>query len=303
MADPFSIIAGTAGLADVCIRLGKLLKDAREDFQNTDHELSKLEARISAVKGTIEQVGKLYHASVQRLETVDQQAESSHWRTTGVNLEGCRKVIDQLERLITAVVGEKTTHPKTYQFRKYLRLLSKEKDFALLQDELQSYNGFLQTNLTSTALLVSALGIICLVDRLIYSSLYTTDLASQRSVLNDLQTEIKLLREINESRLGQLVRFPRISTHAMLTHMERDSTVASAENVLSIRSLNEHFDPPRAVSSMFTGRSEELDKLKQAVLEKSTNASPEQKRFVVYGPPGSGKTEFCCKFASENKHR
>ena len=28
-----------------------------------------------------------------------------------------------------------------------------------------------------------------------------------------------------------------------------------------------------------------------------------QKRFVVFGLGGSGKTQFCCKFASDNKQR
>lgn len=128
-------------------------------------------------------------------------------------------------------------------------------------------------------------------------------MAPRISAISDLQTEIKFLRTANESTLEQLVCRQEFIRHAMLTHAKRDSTIASAEKVLSIRSLNEHFDPPRAVSSLFTGRLEELDKLKQAVFEKSAHESSVQKRLVVYGPPGSGKTEFCCKFASDNKHK
>ena len=33
MADYFSVIAGAAGLADVCIRLAKFLKEAKDGFQ------------------------------------------------------------------------------------------------------------------------------------------------------------------------------------------------------------------------------------------------------------------------------
>lgn len=31
--------------------------------------------------------------------------------------------------------------------------------------------------------------------------------------------------------------------------------------------------------------------------------SPIHKRFVIFGLGGSGKTQFCCKFASDNKQR
>jgi signal recognition particle GTPase len=68
--------------------------------------------------------------------------------------------------------------------------------------------------------------------------------------------------------------------------------------------LNKHFDIPHAVSSMFTGREKLLEELGNAL---NVSASPEghnsQKRFVVQGLGGSGKTEFCCKFAQDNRQK
>ncbi|KJX99942.1 hypothetical protein TI39_contig346g00004 [Zymoseptoria brevis] len=65
---------------------------------------------------------------------------------------------------------------------------------------------------------------------------------------------------------------------------------------------NEHFDTPQAVSSIFTGFVTQLESLHRSLFEEPQSTTS-QKRFVIHGPPGSGKTEFCCKFASENKHR
>jgi signal recognition particle GTPase len=55
---------------------------------------------------------------------------------------------------------------------------------------------------------------------------------------------------------------------------------------------------------MFTGREKLLEELGNAL---NVSASPEghnsQKRFVVQGLGGSGKTEFCCKFAQDNRQK
>ena len=83
-----------------------------------------------------------------------------------------------------------------------------------------------------------------------------------------------------------------------------DNAVRSAQNVVPLASLNQHFYTPQTVSSIFTGRATNLDILRHCLLTPGpTNRLHAQKRFVVYGLPGSGKTQFCCKFASGNKQR
>lgn len=86
--------------------------------------------------------------------------------------------------------------------------------------------------------------------------------------------------------------------------LKLDNAVRSAQNVMPLASLNKHFYTPQTVSSVFTGRATNLDILRDCLLAPaSTNQLHSQKRFVVYGLPGSGKTQFCCKFASDNKQR
>ncbi|KAL8669814.1 MAG: hypothetical protein Q9168_005618 [Polycauliona sp. 1 TL-2023] len=56
---------------------------------------------------------------------------------------------------------------------------------------------------------------------------------------------------------------------------------------------------------IYTGRKGYLDGLKHAFdsAHVSSEEVPTHKRFVVFGLGGAGKTQFCCKFASDNKQR
>ncbi|KAL8856665.1 MAG: hypothetical protein Q9178_006732 [Gyalolechia marmorata] len=81
-----------------------------------------------------------------------------------------------------------------------------------------------------------------------------------------------------------------------------DTVVRSARSVVPLASPNKHFSTPQTVSSIFTGRQSELDTLRNCILEsKPVQEGGIQRRFVIYGLPGSGKTQFCCKFALDNR--
>ena len=66
---------------------------------------------------------------------------------------------------------------------------------------------------------------------------------------------------------------------------------------------NEHYYPPRAVSIDFTGQTEVMRQMEAAFNPKTLPSTTGQKRFVLHGVGGSGKTEMACKFAQDNKHR
>ena len=82
------------------------------------------------------------------------------------------------------------------------------------------------------------------------------------------------------------------------------NSINSAQAVASMIPLNQHFDLPQTVSSIFTGRDLQLKELKH-MLDVATpqQHSHSQKRFVIYGLGGSGKTQFCCKFAQDNREQ
>ena len=60
---------------------------------------------------------------------------------------------------------------------------------------------------------------------------------------------------------------------------------------------NVHFKVPRTVNSLFTGRAELLVQI-QTVLHSDTTSITKQKRFVITGLGGQGKSEICLQVAS-----
>ena len=61
---------------------------------------------------------------------------------------------------------------------------------------------------------------------------------------------------------------------------------------------NVHWIVPRAVNNLFTGRIELLERIKTALLSDDIHHAKEQKRFVITGLGGQGKSEVCLKAAS-----
>ena len=55
---------------------------------------------------------------------------------------------------------------------------------------------------------------------------------------------------------------------------------------------------PRIVNTLFTGRTELLDRIRESFRGGHTSYSETQKRFVITGLGGQGKSEICLKAAS-----
>lgn len=67
---------------------------------------------------------------------------------------------------------------------------------------------------------------------------------------------------------------------------------------------NKHFYPPQEMAADFIGREDISETVEKALLSSETDSTVRrQKRFVVYGMGGSGKTQICSKFARDNQDR
>ena len=65
---------------------------------------------------------------------------------------------------------------------------------------------------------------------------------------------------------------------------------------------NKHFEVPRNASPTFTGREEICEQLQARCLPSSEpDTHRQQKRSVIYGLGGSGKTQICLKFAEDHR--
>ena len=73
---------------------------------------------------------------------------------------------------------------------------------------------------------------------------------------------------------------------------------------MSLASPNEHFSVPQGVEKFYTGRSKALTDVKDAFTTPSSpGQSRLQKRIVIFGVGGSGKTQFCCEYAQRYRYR
>ena len=60
---------------------------------------------------------------------------------------------------------------------------------------------------------------------------------------------------------------------------------------------NVHWVVPRTVNKLFTGRAELLLRIQKALESDHTSTADEQRRFVITGIGGQGKSEICLKVA------
>ena len=73
-------------------------------------------------------------------------------------------------------------------------------------------------------------------------------------------------------------------------------------NLSSFR--NKLYEIPHNVSPVFTGREDILQQLSESCLPPRTQDNLRvQRRFVLYGLGGSGKTQVCLKFAQDHRER
>lgn len=67
---------------------------------------------------------------------------------------------------------------------------------------------------------------------------------------------------------------------------------------------NEHFSLPQPVERDYTGRTSILEDVRNAFNAPACSDQHQiQRRIVVYGVGGSGKTQFCCKYAQMYRQR
>jgi len=67
---------------------------------------------------------------------------------------------------------------------------------------------------------------------------------------------------------------------------------------------NIFFRVPHNASSVLTGRQDLTERLERSILPGKTQTQlPTQKRFILYGLCGSGKTQFCLTFIQDHRQK
>ncbi|KAL9600723.1 MAG: hypothetical protein Q9219_002964 [cf. Caloplaca sp. 3 TL-2023] len=282
MADPFSIFAGTVGVAEVGLRLCKYLKDLKAAVTGIETELTTLihdvETHI-AVNDVIQRTftDKLTPSSSNDASTEAQVEVSALWEHISKALTESAVVLREVEALVSRVIGQ--DGPRVWGrwdgLKKELRRQAKQEDFQKLRQRLNNHQRLLQVLLGAIQLWYQ-----------------TRPSRIAGASLGDISDEVRKLRLDLTSQLGSLQSDADTNGQAL----------RSAALVASSVPLNKYFMIPQSVSSIYTGRKHNLLGLKtffDSPMQSEDSAI--QKRFVVYGLGGSGKTQFSCKFAQENR--
>ncbi|KAI9702311.1 MAG: hypothetical protein M1836_000790 [Candelina mexicana] len=294
MADPFSIVAGTANLLDVCWRVGAYLGKVKAAASKIEQDITALSDEVDALIAVNKSIQALWDTNGDQssgLQSSDARRIEGLWQDINIALHGCRGVMDRLAVLVEDVIGKDglPVQGKRDGIRKVLRKQSKGEEILEVRQQIASHQGSLQ--LTLSAL------------NLCYIRSSQKQTGSTIGHLNDnveswgfkLQHELAAIRSkmVADGDAKILANF----------HKLKLSAISNATEVASQVSLNKHFQIPRAVSSIFTGRGDLLRDLKSSIFDASSPVDRKyiQKRFIIYGLGGSGKTEFCCKFAQDNR--
>ena len=154
MADPFSVLASTAGLADVCIRLARFLKQANAGFRTVDQELGSLFEEIASLRSVNDLVKSSYtEGATAKTDPNHQQILGTHWSATQNTLTSCQHIVEQIEALLQEVSAAGSgNHVKLDQIRKWLKQQSREEAFSSLRGKLKAHQVALQLSLSAVSM-------------------------------------------------------------------------------------------------------------------------------------------------------
>ncbi|RDW71577.1 hypothetical protein BP6252_08140 [Coleophoma cylindrospora] len=293
MAEPFSILTATAGLFDVLWRSGSFVKDILDSAGKIDEDILGLNHELEALIAVNTSLQEAYHAENNQ-QTGSSQADknrvASLWRNVNTQLIDCGKTVKELETLIGEIIGKGSSLKprlgdkiggKIESLKKALRSEQKARELQDIRLRLVNHQNSLQVLFTALTLAYAR------------NSQSSTDIS-----LGHLSQEVQLIGFKLQAQIASLRRKSSSSNNQNVW-----DAINAAAAVATLVSINKHFYIPQTISSIFTGREQLLERLQTYfdVFGESTNPTCIQKRFVVYGLGGSGKTQFCCKFAQHNR--
>ena len=150
--DPFSIVVGSVGFLDVCVRVISVIRDVYNGADRVEEAIAALKAEIDALLSVHHSLNNFWDANCKAahapLEAKSHQARvDGLWKEVATNLRDCEATIVNLEGLLNRIID---------RIRKHLRKRSRDSDFLRLRQRLANVQGSLQMLLTALNLWVGA---------------------------------------------------------------------------------------------------------------------------------------------------
>ena len=154
MVDPFSIIAGTAGLLDVCWKVGSYLRDVEKSAGKINHEIAALSHELTSVISVIESIQHLKERTQDAVPDAslnDDTEIKKLWKEVDTNAKGCTSTLEDLVELLNEIIGKNrsTVAGKVDGIRKQIRRQSKDVALGQYHHRLSNYQANLKTLLAA----------------------------------------------------------------------------------------------------------------------------------------------------------
>lgn len=158
--DPFSIAVGTVGLADVSVRILSYLAVIREASSKIQDEITILSQEINSLLAVNESVEDFSNTR-RDLGSFDAPPDDDYhvdkvWKNLALLLQQSKGTIEQLQTLLTEVVGKKGTivAGKIDGLRKTIRRQGRDGEYMQIRQRLVNYQAGIQMLLTALNLCV-----------------------------------------------------------------------------------------------------------------------------------------------------
>ncbi|KAL9070229.1 MAG: hypothetical protein Q9157_005893 [Trypethelium eluteriae] len=277
MADPFSIVASTISIVDVLVRLGRYLKAIHSDAAVIDDNIRDLQNEVESLQGVVTSVRATFESETD--DSFSSQSESEDpmssiltdpfqspnamhddsvvglWRQINKSLNHCLAGVSTLESVVQTICGEKNhkESSKLDNLRKARRKRSKADSIRQCRDHLTTYQKNLQILLT--------------IINLKYGQ------ASHEASTESFRQLSKELQDVNRSvnsgidTLHDATPVPgsyeaQLDSATLSAYTDLKASVDSAATAIAAVSSNEYFDTPQPVSSIFTGRKQLLERIR-----------------------------------------
>jgi len=155
MADPFSILTASAGLVDVLWRFGSYLKKIHESTGKIEEDILALSSEIQSLLSVNESIDATFKAEHFRLpgsSLADAARIDSLWRNAGTLLKDCRTSVEEMESLVTDIIGKGASAKVTGKLdglKKTIRREKKDVELKEMRLKLLNYQNSLQVLLTA----------------------------------------------------------------------------------------------------------------------------------------------------------
>ena len=210
MGDPLSIFTGALTVGDVCLRVGKYVKTVVQAAGEVNNELVSLQSEIDRFKDLYDALTRLCPA---KEELQNKQHDSRDdpiyklWDDSKDFVEEGIDLVDELEKVLYEIVGEHVLQQpvgeeqlvkrarlavsqKFGDFRKAVKMLSKEKRLESIRQRMTRVNQQLSTMLTAINLYVPG-----------HKWEMRADRSAERPILNAMSTSMILWRRFQERSL------------------------------------------------------------------------------------------------------